>query len=134
MPATPTGLTGAISDPATSQALGGLSTGIGYGYQSVARPSTAQNIANWATDAKPDIWRIGASSSTEEAFAASPSATLTSKRLRYKVAAGAVAAAAQVSATPFSVLNRSTTTGGTTGVNGGTQALVTGDGLFAVEA
>lgn len=133
MPAAPQGLAGSIGDPATSQALGGLCTCIGFGYNNFARPNTAQNGGGWATDATPTVHRIGGTP-TEEAFAASIAATLSSKRLRYKTAAGAVAAGAQVSATPFSVLNRATTIGGTTGVNGGTIALVTGDGLFAVEA
>lgn len=133
MPASPVGRDGAIGDPATSQALGGLCTCIGYGYSYFARPASAQNIANFATDATPTVHRIG-SSPTEEAFAASTGGTLASKRLRYKTAVGAVASGAQVSASPFSVLNRATTIGGTTGVNGGSVALVTGDGLFAVEA
>lgn len=133
MPAAPIGLAGAIGDPAASQALGGLCTGIGFGYNNFSRPNAAQNPGNFAVDAFPQLHRIG-STPTEEAFAASIGGTLASKRLRYKVATGAVAANAQVAAAPFSVLNRATTIGGTTGVNGGAQALVTGDGLFAVEA
>jgi hypothetical protein len=117
MPATPVGLAGSIGDPAASQALGALCTGIGYGYSAIARPNSSQNQGPFAIDAAPTVHRIG-STPTEEAFAAG----FTSKRLRYKAAAAGVAINAQVAATPFSVLNR-------TGV-----ALLTGDGVFAVEA
>lgn len=118
MPASPTGLTGSIGDPASTNSLGGLNTCIGYGYQAVARPNATFNVGNWATDQTPLVHRIGVANPTEEAFASG----YTSKRIRYKTASGAVASNAQVSASPFSVLNR---TGG---------ALVTNDGAFAVEA
>lgn len=133
MPASPVGLAGAIGDPAASQALGGLCTGIGFGYNNFSRPNSAQNPGPFVVDAAPTVHRIGGTP-TEEAFAASIGGTLASKRLRYKVATGAVAFAAQVAAAPFSVLNRSTTIGGINSVSGANNALVLNDGLFAVEA